>query len=111
MNKKRKYVVQVSLALVAWIAASFADLIPAEVAPVVRPDLQHYQSEWVSIQMIYGIGKVFGGVNYRSVDATPKIAFIVSIVALLVGWAVGYAVVRCRSCKRETNRNNLSDVS
>ena len=111
MNEKRKYVVQVVFALVAWITAPFADLIPAEVAPVIRPDLQHYQLEWVSMQMIYGIGKVFGGVSYRSVDATPMITFVVSVEALLVGWAVGYAIVRCVSCKREYKCNNLSDVS
>jgi hypothetical protein len=86
--------------------ASFADLIPAEVAPIVRPDLQHFQPARVSIQMLYGIGKAFGGVSYRSVDATPKVALVVSVVALLVGWAVGYAVVRCLCRKRDGKSGN-----
>lgn len=105
MSHTKRIAVPLIAALAMWFIASWMDVIPAEVAPVVRPDLQRYEQTLVSLQMLYGVGKIsYGGVSCRSVDATPWAAFGVSAVALLAGGSVGYFLCRCTNRRSRHRR-------
>ena len=57
MSTTKRIVVPLVTGLALWFVASCMDIIPAEVAPIVRPELQRYERTWVSLQMLYGAGK------------------------------------------------------
>jgi hypothetical protein len=104
MRSTKRIVVPLVTALAFCLVASFMDVIPADVAPVVRPDLQRYERTWVSMQMLYGMGRALSGVSCRSVDSTPWAALGVSAVALLAGGGAGYIVCRFIDCGGRNRR-------
>jgi len=85
-----------AMAVATLLAASFWEVIPVEVAPTCRPELQHFTPTRTSIQMLHGVGVAFVGCEYRPMPATRWAVWGLSAGSLLAGAAAGWLVAARR---------------
>ncbi len=102
MKTAKRCLLSAVLATAMWLVASFLEVIPVEVAPTCRPELQRFTPTRTSLQMLHGVGVAFVGCQYRPVPATRWSVWGLSAGSLLAGAGAGWLASSRRGHARVT---------